>query len=302
VLHAYVLAMCFPCGQDSLCVTRPLCGLARCKRNVLCLQKVDGDLSLEEGKLLLCSICLSHLTAPVQLSCSHAFCWGCITMYRLSVLQSNQEGPPVDADVTEARRSVHSNVAAAPMNQLHHGWAPLSDDMQALRQFSCPVCQQGQELDLDTLAAFVDQHHTLRKKSTEHMRGGQQNTSPASSTSEVLTTPRSSVAHLDSSETDGPSAELAAIQEVPLRDSQPLPSSKGSSCDTSAEPADALLPPQPPHMRGKLSIVLDIDGTLIASFPPRRALRLPPHMVTHLVGVGSALNPQGTALLQPLRW
>jgi len=30
-----------------------------------------------------------------------------------------------------------------------------------------------------------------------------------------------------------------------------------------------------------------MDGTLITSFPPKRAPRVPPGMTTHIVGIGS---------------
>ena len=39
-------------------------------------------------------------------------------------------------------------------------------------------------------------------------------------------------------------------------------------------------------------MLLDVDGTLISSFTPRRAPRLPASVKTHIVGVGSKLNPQ----------
>jgi hypothetical protein len=38
--------------------------------------------------------------------------------------------------------------------------------------------------------------------------------------------------------------------------------------------------------------MLDLDGTLVSSFTPKRAPRLPAYVRTHIVGVGSKLNPQ----------
>jgi hypothetical protein len=49
---------------------------------------------------------------------------------------------------------------------------------------------------------------------------------------------------------------------------------------------------------GRLTVLLDLDGTLVSSFTPRRAPVLPPSMKTHLVGVGSSLNPAGVFVVE----
>ena len=51
-------------------------------------------------------------------------------------------------------------------------------------------------------------------------------------------------------------------------------------------------------MQGKLTVVLDLDGTLVSSFTPRRAPHLPPGMHTYLVGKGSQLNPNGVFVVE----
>jgi hypothetical protein len=55
---------------------------------------------------------------------------------------------------------------------------------------------------------------------------------------------------------------------------------------------------QLPHHAGRLTVLLDLDGTLVSSFTPRRAPRLPPAMKSHLVGVGSSLNPGGVFVVE----
>lgn len=45
-------------------------------------------------------------------------------------------------------------------------------------------------------------------------------------------------------------------------------------------------------------MLLDLDGTLVSSFTPRRAPVLPASMKTHLVGVGSSLNPAGVFVVE----
>ena len=72
-----------------------------------------------------------------------------------------------------------------------------------------------------------------------------------------------------------------------------VPSKEGSA----ARPW-GILPPQAPQHRGRLTVLLDVDGTLISSFTPRRAPRLPASVRTHVVGVGSKLNPQGVFVVE----
>lgn len=45
-------------------------------------------------------------------------------------------------------------------------------------------------------------------------------------------------------------------------------------------------------------MVLDLDGTLISSFTPRRAPRLPPGVTSYTVGRGGQLNPQGVFVVE----
>lgn len=51
-------------------------------------------------------------------------------------------------------------------------------------------------------------------------------------------------------------------------------------------------------VQGKLVALLDLDGTLVSSYTPRRAPKLPSTMVTHIVGKGSSLNPHGVFVVE----
>lgn len=51
-------------------------------------------------------------------------------------------------------------------------------------------------------------------------------------------------------------------------------------------------------MQGRLTVVLDLDGTLISSFTPRRAPRLPSGITSYTVGRGGRLNPQGVFVVE----
>ena len=51
-------------------------------------------------------------------------------------------------------------------------------------------------------------------------------------------------------------------------------------------------------MKGRLTVVLDLDGTLISSFTPRRAPSLHPSTKTYVVGRGAKLNPNGVLVVE----
>ncbi|KAK9799425.1 hypothetical protein WJX73_008637 [Symbiochloris irregularis] len=59
-----------------------------------------------------------------------------------------------------------------------------------------------------------------------------------------------------------------------------------------------LLPPQAAHLKGRLTAVLDLDGTLVSTYSPKRAPRLPPGCTSFLCGQGSKLNPQGVLVIE----
>lgn len=202
-------------------------------------------------------------------------------MFCLRALQAQQ--PP--ASVMEAAEtqppggptSASHHVGPSKMSQVSNGWAPQQDrqNMDA-KSFQCPVCQSSHALDLEALN--VDKHICAIAD-------------VPSSVSSVST---------QSAITDsvGASALSVAEQSVERESSTTADSLEsldvgGTLCSGEDHVDATLVPPQAPQWAGKLSIVLDLDGTLIASFPPRRAPTLPPHVRTHLVGKGSALNPQG---------
>ena len=51
-------------------------------------------------------------------------------------------------------------------------------------------------------------------------------------------------------------------------------------------------------VQDRLTVVLDLDGTLISSFTPRRAPRLPSDMTSYIVGRGGKLNPGGVFVVE----
>lgn len=59
-----------------------------------------------------------------------------------------------------------------------------------------------------------------------------------------------------------------------------------------------LLPPQRPEYKNKLTLCLDLDGTLVTTFTPKRAPRLPDCAVSYVVGEGGKLNPGGIFVVE----
>jgi len=84
---------------------------------------------------------------------------------------------------------------------------------------------------------------------------------------------------------------VVAAQELSLPLSSPFIASGISSCPP-------LLPPQLPEHRGRLTVCLDLDGTLVTTFTPKRAPSLPPLMVSYIVGQGGRLNPAGVYVVE----
>ncbi|KAF8072557.1 PSR2 [Scenedesmus sp. PABB004] len=141
--------------------------------------------------------------------------------------------------------------------------------------YNCPVCRQPQVLSIDNMAVdpqlsrFVDELRLRLKRGAD----GPGSAGSASSRSTLSSAP--------------PSPRCA-------------PGSRTSSVASVAteEPEEAfLLPRQAPCHAGRLTVLLDLDGTLVSSYTPRRAPKLP-SMRTHLVGVGSELNPGGVFVVE----
>jgi carboxy-terminal domain RNA polymerase II polypeptide A small phosphatase len=243
-----------------------------------------------------CPMCLQLMQAPVTLSCMHTFCWGCITMYCLGVFHSKRDASPGGHP-----KSASMGVAPSSMSQLMQGWSPVAagDGISAgslvhqQAHFGCPVCQRKQNLDFDsltvdsTLAAFVKTRSPLARRTLpEYLE--------ATCSSGAVTVQQTLSAQSDDDSLRSEAVPISPkLKSASTQSEETAVQTPATSSDVLQSWTEALLPPQHPRWRSKLSIVLDVDGTLIASFPPRRAPKLPQHMRTHVVGTGSSLNPQG---------
>ena len=94
-----------------------------------------------------------------------------------------------------------------------------------------------------------------------------------------------------------PEAQLAVIQ-VSVDCSSPGNSSLIEGVDVIFHIVLIRLPVQSAALKGRLTVVLDLDGTLISSFTPRRAPSLPPGSKSYVVGKGAKLNPNGVLVVE----
>lgn len=67
---------------------------------------------------------------------------------------------------------------------------------------------------------------------------------------------------------------------------------------TPEEQRKYLLPPQRSEFQNKITLCLDLDGTLVTTLNPKRAPVLPESAVSYVVGVGGKLNPGGIFVIE----
>lgn len=134
----------------------------------------------------------------------------------------------------------------------------INEELQEQKFFTCPVCRKPQVLDVDSL-----QVDSFLSNYIEGLKA------------------------ISQVSVDAPSVlQLKQQLQQPVEPPQP------------AVPRWGIIPPQRYADEGKLCVLLDLDGTLVSSYTPRRAPRLPAYVKTHVVGVGSKLNPQGVFVVE----
>eukprot|EP00879_Flechtneria_rotunda_P017109 GHRR01017917.1.p1 GENE.GHRR01017917.1~~GHRR01017917.1.p1 ORF type:complete len:680 (+),score=301.19 GHRR01017917.1:498-2537(+) len=182
--------------------------------------------------------------------------------------------------------------------------------------YTCPVCRQPQVLNIDNLqvdpnlSRFVDELRLQLKTNSSSSRvSAAARTNSTASLSSVVTesvAPGSSSSSLTTvSTTSASSASAVSVSRTSscltlASEQQSEDEQLADQEEVTAAAADPkyLLPRQLPQHAGRLTVLLDLDGTLVSSFTPRRAPRLPASMKTHLVGVGSSLNPAGVSVVE----
>lgn len=118
---------------------------------------------------------------------------------------------------------------------------------------------------------------------------------PASSTASLAeATELAEAAEQQTDEEEEQQAAAAAAAALRPQVVVQVPDAEGE--EACGEPV--LLPPQRPEHRGRLVVCLDLDGTLVTTFSPKRAPLLAPGAISYLVGRGSALNPGGVVVAE----
>ena len=223
---------------------------------------MDIDDALEEYS---CPICLNVLRNPVVLSCAHKFCWGCIVTLCSTVRR----------DVHNGRHAIGEKFENEAKSVLHTAvWETESsdDENSTVATFSCPCCRKQELLDLDRL--HVDQHLE------EYLK------------------------ELEQSLPEGVSCDI--LHRIGVDSMVLFVSVGGNAGHNDAGPlvcreehvVEYVLPPQKSIYAGKLSVCLDLDGTLVTTFTPRRAPSLPDTAVSYIVGQGGKLNPGGVFVVE----
>jgi RNA polymerase II subunit A small phosphatase-like protein len=161
--------------------------------------------------------------------------------------------------------------------------------------YPCPVCRKAHPLNLDKLQ--VDQALTnfiakLKLRQTTSSVTVQLQAPAGSATKAVPLV----------SETILEPVPMPAIAE---EEAAPAPKAAERATEAQVEAEESItcpgapyLPPQSGDMKGRLTVVLDLDGTLISSFTPRRAPSLAPGSTSYVCGRGAKLNPNGVLVVE----